>query len=174
MKDVRFYLEFPTRTAKKRSGRQHIGHSGNVQDQTDLERLKSLLQGVEVGISIATNPPGARGNPMWLLDIPSHVTLECPHCNAKVECEVEIDAESNRYDGTRSAHAEIDHAEFCEDCQKEFCPQCPRFPHPDDAELRQCPACQAENPRLCDDCGGMGKEWCDTCGGSGHAPRVKL
>ena len=30
MKDVRFYLEFPSRTAKKRSGREHRGHSGNV------------------------------------------------------------------------------------------------------------------------------------------------
>lgn len=30
MKDVRFYLEFPTRTAKKRSGKAHVGHWGNV------------------------------------------------------------------------------------------------------------------------------------------------
>ena len=30
MKDVRFCLEFPNRTTKKRSGREHRGHSGNV------------------------------------------------------------------------------------------------------------------------------------------------
>ena len=30
MKDVRFYLEFPNRTTKKRSGKKHTGHSGNV------------------------------------------------------------------------------------------------------------------------------------------------
>lgn len=30
MKDVRFYLEFPTPAAKHKSGRTHTGHSGNV------------------------------------------------------------------------------------------------------------------------------------------------
>lgn len=30
MKDVRFYLEFPDRKTKKRSGREHKGHSGTV------------------------------------------------------------------------------------------------------------------------------------------------
>ncbi len=30
MKDTRFYLEFPNRRTKKLSGREHIGHSGNV------------------------------------------------------------------------------------------------------------------------------------------------
>lgn len=30
MKNTRFYLEFPTRSAKKRSGKRHIGHAGNV------------------------------------------------------------------------------------------------------------------------------------------------
>jgi hypothetical protein len=30
MKDVRFYLEFPTATAKKRSGKDHKRNDGNV------------------------------------------------------------------------------------------------------------------------------------------------
>lgn len=30
MEGIRFYLEFPTRSAKKRSGREHKGHLGNV------------------------------------------------------------------------------------------------------------------------------------------------
>jgi hypothetical protein len=30
MKDVRFYLEFPSHAAKKRSGKRNVGHSGNV------------------------------------------------------------------------------------------------------------------------------------------------
>jgi hypothetical protein len=30
MKDVRFYLEFPSRTMKHKSGRANTGHSGNV------------------------------------------------------------------------------------------------------------------------------------------------
>jgi hypothetical protein len=30
MKDFRFYLEFPSASAKKRSGRQHAGHAGNI------------------------------------------------------------------------------------------------------------------------------------------------
>jgi hypothetical protein len=30
MKDVRFYLEFPSATAKKRSGKSNRGHAGNV------------------------------------------------------------------------------------------------------------------------------------------------
>ena len=30
MKDVRFYLEFPSSTAKHKSGKGNLGHSGNV------------------------------------------------------------------------------------------------------------------------------------------------
>src|SRR5207244_3235745 len=30
MKDVRFYLEFPTKGTKKRSGKANTGHSGSV------------------------------------------------------------------------------------------------------------------------------------------------
>lgn len=30
MKDVRFYLEFPSVTAKRKSGKANAGHSGNV------------------------------------------------------------------------------------------------------------------------------------------------
>lgn len=30
MRDVRFYLEFPNRSAKKRSGKLNLHHSGNV------------------------------------------------------------------------------------------------------------------------------------------------
>lgn len=30
MEGIRFYLEFPSSTAKKRSGKTNIGHSGNV------------------------------------------------------------------------------------------------------------------------------------------------
>lgn len=43
MKDIRFYLEFPSATAKHKSGRSHKGHSGNVlaafQGDTLEERL---------------------------------------------------------------------------------------------------------------------------------------
>ena len=56
MKDVRFYLEFPTRTAKKRSGRQHIGHSGNVFAAVDSTGNMEGLGGI---YEYANSPVGS-------------------------------------------------------------------------------------------------------------------
>lgn len=48
MKDVRFYLEFPTITAKRKSGRENKGHSGTVfaafVDQTSYRSAGGYMQ----------------------------------------------------------------------------------------------------------------------------------
>ena len=106
-----------------------------------VRTLAAWLGPVDGGISKATNPPDYVGQPLWLLDIPGHVSLECPRCHSQVECEVEVNDAQNRYDGTRSASAEIECSDFCEDCGRQLCPKCPRFPHPDDEGLIRCEGC---------------------------------
>lgn len=52
MKDVRFYLEFPTTTAKHKSGRGNTGHSGNVLAATCDEKGRYLRLGYPTGLDM--------------------------------------------------------------------------------------------------------------------------
>lgn len=52
MKDVRFYLEFPTATAKHNSGRGNTGHSGNVLAATCDAKGRYLRPGYPTGLDM--------------------------------------------------------------------------------------------------------------------------
>lgn len=60
MKDVRFYLEFPSRAAKKRSGKSNTGHCGNVFAvfNNGLDPLTGYYEGIGA-VLYAPNSPVA-------------------------------------------------------------------------------------------------------------------
>ena len=80
--------------------------------------------------------------PEYRLDIPSSVTLECPECHAKIDCEVDVITEELPAYAVAGIPTWL-----CEDCGRLMCAQCPQFPHPDDADLRICAACAGKPQR---------------------------
>jgi hypothetical protein len=63
MKDARFYLEFPSRAAKKRSGKAHTGHAGNVFAlNLEAQRMEpGHLEGVGAVFSDPNSPCASTG-----------------------------------------------------------------------------------------------------------------
>jgi hypothetical protein len=102
--------------------------------------LQSLLKGVSADITPIGK--GAKVAPEWSLSVPNAVTLQCPNCGADCECDVsKTDDDENGITATYSA--QIDFDTFCEDCGRNLCHACKRFPHPDDKDLAQCETCHA-------------------------------
>ena len=72
--------------------RREFPTNASLHVQWALQSARGLalwLGPMDGGISKATNPHDNVGQPLWLLDIPKYVALVCPHCHARVECEVE-------------------------------------------------------------------------------------
>ena len=78
--------------------------------------------------------------PDYHVRIPSTVTLECPECHARIECDVDLDQDSYCGVTLAVAGAEIDTWQ-CEECGIHGCPKCVSFPHPDDVDLILCAKC---------------------------------